>query len=346
MIIMLNNTTNRQDFNDSSPHGEAARLVAMVSVGNTKHPTAANLSIALARRGKHVCLITTSTPSGNNPLRSGQNRKSPLGELLTGQKLLAEVLSEGPSGTHVLPAENVFASFFHLEEAEQRVLVELLTELEEEFDYIIVEAVSEAEKSLLQICQAAPLILMSITPDADSLTSAFSLLQALKRQYKDQPIHIIVEMAENLPRAHDTFKKIRHAASKYLQMEPHYLGHLPFPQPPQIERNLAAASFHPDSLNGGQLDAIADRFCTIADMITPLTSLSHHFGELCSKQKILEESADTASVPGIKKAESTKIPALSTHHNPAGWHVRLSDRMALYDAVHYASMLGEKEKQK
>jgi len=338
-MVLMDNIAVTQDFNDSCPDGGTARLAAMTSVGMNSRATAANLSIALAGRGKHVCLITTDPASGNS-------RGAPLEELFAGRKLLAEILSDDRSGTQTLSVGSAFANFFHMDGNRQQMLVELLTELESAFDYLIVETASEADEGLLRLYQSVPVVLLALTPEADSLTSAFSLLRALKRQQIEPLIHVIVEMAGNLPDAHDTFKKLQHAASKYLQLEPHYLGYLPARQPVQscAEQNpTVAASCHPDSITASQWDAIVERFCAIAETVLPVTSLSAHFSELCSECQLTDEESDSTFAADIGMVESAERPALSTPYNPGGWHERLSDRIALYDAAHYASMLATRE---
>lgn len=341
------NSTNRPEYNAPSPPGDSARLAVMTSAGAGSRASAANLSTALAKRGKHVCLITTDSLSHNKPALSGQDRGSPLEDLLAGRKVLAEILFDGSAGTQILPAGNTFSNFFNLDEVQKKLLVDLLAHLEAAFDYLIVEAAAEADKGSLELYQAAPLILLTITPEADSLTKAFSLLRALKRKYTDQPIHVIVDMAGSLPNAHDAYKKLQHAASKYLQMDPHYLGYSPSPQPLQglaEPARCTADSPPPDPHAAHYLGAITDRFCAITEMIVPMTCLSHHFSELCSAQRRAEESIQSAaSAAEIKTAKIAETQAQSTHHNPGGWHERLSDRIALYDAVHYAAMLAERE---
>ena len=341
----MNNTINRQNINDLSPSTGPARQALIANIGANNRAIAANLSIALARRRKHVCLIAADSPSSNSSLLPEQSRRSPLEELLAGRKVLTEVLRDGPAGIRILSAGLTFTNFFHMAGTEQVMLVELLAHLETAFDYIIVETGPEADNGLLQLYQSIPLILLTITPEADSLTSAFSLLRALRSQTKNQPIHIIVDMAENLPNAHETFKKIKLAASKYLQIEPHYLGYFPSPQPLQgsVKRTLTPTDFYPDSQTESHMDAIADRFFAIAERTIPLTGLSHHFSELCSKRKLTAESVKFASEQESKAAESAQKLPLCTPHNPGGWHERLNDRIALYDAVHYASMLAKRE---
>ena len=343
----MNNTMMKRDINASSPPEGAARLVAMTSTGVNNHAIAANLSIALGKREKHVCLITTDCPSGNNPSLPGQNLESPLEDLLSGRKDLAETLLEGSPGTQILPVGSTFTNFPRMNGTQQRGLVELLIQLETAFDYLIVETAAEADGGLLELYQAAHFLLLIVTPEADSLTSAFSLLRAFKREHEDQPVHIIVDMAANLPNAHDIYKKLSRAAAKYLQMEAHYLGYFRSRQPLQgsVESRLAAANLYPDSLSVHQFEAIADRFCAIAETIVPSTSLSRHFSALCSAQITAGERIESASPAETETAETTETLTLKTAHDPGAWQAGSSDRISLYDAVHYAGMLAKREAQ-
>ncbi|MCB1872419.1 MAG: hypothetical protein KDI49_10525 [Gammaproteobacteria bacterium] len=335
----MNYTTDRPEIGAPAPHDGAARVAVMNSTGTNSRGSAANLSTALAKQGKHVCLITADNAVGNKPAVPGQAQGLSLQELLAGRKVLAEILLDGPAGCQILSTGNTFSNFLLMNGAEQILLVELLSQLEEAFDYLIVETAADTDKGSLQLFQAAPLILLTITPEAESLTKAFSLLRALKRNYAEQPIHVIVEKAGNLPDAHGTFKKLQHAAMKYLQMNPHYLGYFPAPQPQQ-------GSLAPDPHSDHYLEAIADRCCSILETIAPTASLSHHFDELRSAQKLTDESMASAPEADGKIARSAETRTLSTPYNPGGWHERLNDRIALFDAIHYAGMLAERESER
>ena len=253
---------------------------------------------------------------------------------------LAEALFDGAPApdTSDTACRRHICQFYRLQESEQSKFVELLVQLESVFDFIVVDAANETNDGLRHLCQSAPLILLTITPEADSLTSAFSLLRAIKREYKNQPIHIIVDLAENLPHAHDSFKRLQHAASKYLQIEPHYLGHFTSSQPQQgsSQRNLNATKLHPDTLTESQTEAIADRFCAISETLIPSTCLSRHFGELCFKGKNRQSDISAS----VRDSKSTEVQRLTAPHIPVAGD-RLSDRIALFDAIHFASMLGE-----
>ncbi len=338
------------DIPTSKPNSDElsqARLAVITSTGADSYScgSAANLSIALAKRGKHVCLITTHGPTDNNPKLSGQHLEASLEELLTGQKVLAEILHDGPERIQVLPTGNTLANFCHLDDVQQKLLIETLIQLEAAFDYLIIEITAEIDEGLLQLLRAAPLILLAITPDAASLTRAFSVLRALKRYYDDQPVHVIVGKVENLPNAHNTFKKLQHAASKYLQIEPQYVGFLPLERPlcNLTEQGLTKAKSHPDMLIDRYFKAITDRFCVAAEFIDSPTHLSNHFSEIHAAQQPFEKNNKSIAAPNIVNAEKREGSTPSNQNRPGQSYEELAVVNGLYDAVRYAGLLAESE---
>jgi len=338
-------TENKPYFNRLGPQSGGARVAVTASTGANNRPVAANLSIALAKRGKHVCLITTDNPFSSNAALTDQSWESPLEDLLNGKKLLAEILSDGSAGIQLLPVGNAFTNFFRMDGAKQKLLIELLAQLEAAFDYLIVETAAMADNGPLSIYQAAPLVLLSITPEADSLTSAFSLLRALRRQDEIPAVHIIVDLAASLPSAHDTFKNLSHAASKYLQIELQYLGYLTAQQPLQrlAKKDQAATNLYADSATDRYLNAIAERFCAIEEEMAPSTRLSRYFGEFCTNQKTAAERSRSAPISAAEPAERGYEETASNSHEPGQGQEWVSGRADLFAAIHYAGILAERE---
>lgn len=191
----------RPEINDSNLADNHAIVAVVTSTGKSGHSIAANFSTALARREKRACLITTE----NNSIQSEQNSDSPLEGLLNEQNVLAEMLFDGAGGVQILPAGNIFSHFPRMGKMKQELLINLLATLEAAFDYVIVDVPAEADKELLHLFKVAP-ILLSVTPQADALTTAFELLRQLKHKGVDNPIQIVVENATSLPHAHESFK--------------------------------------------------------------------------------------------------------------------------------------------
>jgi len=329
------------EFKDSNLAGHHAIATVLTSAGKNSRSIAVNLSTALGKREKQVCLITTAPGSG----QSEQYPDNSLEELLTEQKALADILVDGAEGTRILSAGSIFARFSQMGKIKQELLIDLLAKLEAAFDYVIVEAHANAVKELVHLFKALPLLLC-IKPQADSLTAAFELMRQLKHQTIDQPIQVLVEMATDLPHAHDTFKKLRLALAKYLQLEAHYLGYLPRPQlvPNPIPSSTSAEHISSALYTWNHLDSLVDRFCALHQGSSATPSLSHYYQRLCCTDQSGDIPAARLAMPTpIEKAGDPCEAEPRTGSSPVQEQIWFSDRAALLAAIHYASLLANRE---
>ena len=205
-----------------------ARVIALSSGkgGVGKSTLSVNLCVALAQQGQRVCLFDADTNLANVNILMGLSPRFTLQEFLNGERSIDEILIEGPAGVSIVPAASGIAEFIHLSDTQQKNLLAALQELEQRFDYLIIDTAAGIHDQVIQFLLAAPYTILVITPDPTSLTDAFSLLKVLKRYFFDHQVHVIVNMVSGLPAAHDVYKRFTLAAAKFLQLEIRYLGYV------------------------------------------------------------------------------------------------------------------------
>lgn len=194
--------------------------------GVGKSNISVNLSIALSQLGQKVCLFDADTNLANANILLGLTPQLTLHDFLTEKLDISEILTTGPGDIEIVPAATGIADFIHLSKPQQTRLLTALQDLENRFDYLILDTAAGIDETLINFLLAAPYTIITITPEPTSLTDAFSLLKVLKKRGFDQPVFIIVNMVTSLPSAHDAFKRFKGAVAKYLQLELRYLGYI------------------------------------------------------------------------------------------------------------------------
>jgi MinD-like ATPase involved in chromosome partitioning or flagellar assembly/NACalpha-BTF3-like transcription factor len=183
-----------------------------------------NLAIALAKTGSKVCLFDADTGLANVNVMLGLHPAYTLEHLFTGEKSIQDVVLEGPEGIHIVPGASGFAQCVELEVPQQKKLVESISALEPNYDYMLVDTAAGISPTVLHFVAACQVAAVVITPEPTSLTDAFSLLKVLRRRGYRRRVEIIVNMAANATQADKVYRRFQAAVKKYLDLNTDYLG--------------------------------------------------------------------------------------------------------------------------
>lgn len=213
-----------------SPRRGIAHTLAIASgrsgVGKTNIAT--NLGIALAARGHRVCILDADARPANLHALLGHAPRHTLDDLLDDTpRSLDEVLAEGPGGLRVLPLASALADHLSLTPEQQRRLMSAAEELESRFDFLLVDTAAGVRNTALQFLGAAQHILLVITPEPNTLSAAFALLQALARRGPVHPVHVLVNMAADPEAAQAAYGRFAATVEKYLRLKVGLLGQIP-----------------------------------------------------------------------------------------------------------------------
>ena len=210
------------------PARRPARVIAVTSgkggVGKTN--ASANLAIALAARGKRVCVFDADTGMANINVLLGFTPLYTLEHLLIGERSLNDVLIKGPGGIHIVPAASGVADCAELDEHAQTQLTAALRELESRFDYLVVDTAAGAGATVLSFIRAAHYAVVVVTPEPTSLTNAFSLLKIMKNRGIRRPTYLLTNQVGDAAAGLTLYRRLQAASRQYLHFNPAYLGHI------------------------------------------------------------------------------------------------------------------------
>ena len=210
----------------SSPRIPRVLAITGGKGGVGKTSVSVNLAIALARTGSKVCLFDADTGLANINVMLGLHPAHTLEHLFTGEKPIGDILLEGPAGIDIIPGASGFAQCVELGVNEQRRLVESISELEPNYDYMLVDTAAGISPTVLHFIAASQIAAVVITPEPTSLTDAFSLLKVLRRRGYRRKVEVIVNMASNARQAEKVYRRFDAAVKKYLGLQTEQLGAL------------------------------------------------------------------------------------------------------------------------
>ncbi|PCH85884.1 MAG: motility protein MotR [Piscirickettsiaceae bacterium] len=203
-----------------------AKVITITSgkggVGKTS--TATNLALSLSALDKKVCVFDADTSLANINILLGIHPEYTLHDLLTGDKTLKQVMVDGPRGLKVIPGATGIAEYANLSIEQKDTLIKALDELQQQFDYLIIDTAAGIGADVLDFVKASQFSIVVITPEPTSLTDSFSLLKVLKRANFDRTSYILVNMALDFENSQTIYKRFESAVNKYIEVDISYLG--------------------------------------------------------------------------------------------------------------------------
>lgn len=203
-----------------------AKVITITSgkggVGKTS--TATNLALSLSALNKKVCVFDADASLANINILLGIHPEYTLHDLLTGDKTLKQVMVDGPRGLKVIPGATGIAEYAHLSIGQKDILITALDELQQQFDYLIIDTAAGIGDDVLDFVKASQFSIVVITPEPTSLTDSFSLLKVLKRANFDRTSYILVNMALDFENSQTIYKRFESAVKKYIEVDISYLG--------------------------------------------------------------------------------------------------------------------------
>jgi len=240
-----------------------AKVIAISSGkgGVGKSNIATNLSISIANAGYKVCIFDADINLANINILLGVNPPYGLQHLFSENKSIDEITFRDTSGIDIIAGASGVAEFTHLTEQQQQQLLSALKQLEQNYDYLIIDTAAGIDDSVLSFLHAVPYIIITITKEPTSLTDAFSLLKVLKKQGYNQTVLAVVNMVTDLKIAKHIFSRFSEAVNKYLLLDVRLIGYIVMDNcvSQAVEKQQALINFFPQSPASICIDNIGQR---------------------------------------------------------------------------------------
>ncbi len=194
-------------------------------VGKTN--VVAGLAIALSRHGQRVVIVDADFGLANLDILLGLAPQSTLEQVLRGEKVLEEILIEGPEGVRIVPASSGVQELTRLDDAAELRLVQGLQRIAEDADWMLVDTAAGVHDSVVKLLMAAQQVLLVATPEPASLVDAYAVLKVLHLRDAEKPVRIVVNNAQSAEEAEETIQQLDLATRRFLGRPVEALGAVP-----------------------------------------------------------------------------------------------------------------------
>lgn len=205
------------------------RVVAITSgkggVGKTN--VVAGLAVTLARLRQRVIVMDADFGLANLDILLGLSPKYTLEHVLRGERVLEEILVEGPEGVRILPASSGIQELTRLDTAAELRLVQGLQRLSATADWLLIDTAAGIHDSVVKLLMAAQEIILVTTPEPTSLVDAYAMVKVVHLRDPQKPFWLLVNNGQGPEEAEETIAQLQAATERFLGRSLGVLGMIP-----------------------------------------------------------------------------------------------------------------------
>jgi flagellar biosynthesis protein FlhG len=246
-----------------------ARAIAVTSGkgGVGKSNLAVNLSVALAARGRRVCLIDADLGLANADVLCSVTPRFTLDDVVHERCRLGEALIHAPGAFQLLPGASGVTRMADLTAERQSDLIRRLSILERATDLIVIDTGAGINRNVLSFAAAAHTVLVTVTPEPTSITDGYGLIKALLRRAPDARIEVIVNMCAGAREAAAVFERINRVSKAFLNQPLRFGGFIPEDDRVRdsVHQRLPFTLLYPKCAAARKVIALAGRCATLYD---------------------------------------------------------------------------------
>ena len=204
------------------------RSIAITSgkggVGKTN--ISANLAISLARQRQRVVVFDADIGLANLDVVLGCRAESTLQDVISGEKLLKEVMHPGPGGIRFVPGGSGVDTLFTLNDDQRdRFLADLGT-LEADTDFLIFDTGAGLDGNVMTFLTAADEVFIVVTPDPASLTDGYATAKALFTAKPAARVSLVLNMVSSEYEAKQVYAHLAQVAQRFLSARLNLAGYV------------------------------------------------------------------------------------------------------------------------
>ena len=207
----------------------SSRVVAITSgkggVGKTN--VVSGLAVCLARMGQRVIILDADFGLANIDILLGLSPKYTLEHVLRGERVLEEILIEGPEGIRILPASSGIQELTRLDTAAELRLVQGLQRVSASADWLLIDTAAGIHDSVVKLLMAAQEIILVTTPEPTSLVDAYAMVKVVHLRDPRKPFWVLVNNGQNMDEAEETIAQLQAATERFLGRTLQVLGMIP-----------------------------------------------------------------------------------------------------------------------
>jgi flagellar biosynthesis protein FlhG len=192
--------------------------------GVGKTTMAANFAHYLALQGKKVLVFDGDLGMANVDIFFGVKPNGTLLEVIQGEKDLMDVITPVSSHIHLVSGGSGLVEMTRLNAFERKGTVDAISQLEHNYDYMVIDTSPGISDNVLYLNSAAQNITVIVTPDPASITDSYALMKVLYKEYKETRFTVLCNQVRDDAEGLSLFQRLADVTSRFLPIGLDYGG--------------------------------------------------------------------------------------------------------------------------
>jgi len=241
----------------------SARVITVTSgkggVGKTN--ITLNLAIALSKMGLRVVILDVDFGLANIDVMLGMTMKYTLADLISGERNIFEVLTDGPENVKFLSGGSGVEELLQIDKRQLGKFITSIGLLDKLYDVILIDTGAGLSNNVMSFVMAADEVLLVTTPEPTAITDAYALIKMISRRDRHKIVRIIVNKADSPKEANDILTKLAVVSDKFLSFNLQKLGYILYDElvPKAVKEQKPFCLSHPKSHISQQVWLLAER---------------------------------------------------------------------------------------
>ena len=242
-------------------------------VGKTTLST--NLAVALTMMNKKVMLLDGELGLANAQIALGCKTQYNLSHVIAGEKTLKEIIVTSRQGVLLVPGASGVHEMAAISPAITAGIVQAFSELDDDIDYLILDAAAGIAPSVLAFMEACQRRFIVVKDEPSSIADAYGIIKVMTRDLELDEIYLIPNMVESQAAGAQLYRRVNEVCDRFLGKTLQYLTSIE-----SDEMILAALKKYQSVMEFAPGSAGARDYRRLADAITHLPTISHASGGL------------------------------------------------------------------
>ena len=242
-------------------------------VGKTTLST--NLAVALTMMNKKVMLLDGDLGLANAQIALGCKTQYNLSHVIAGEKTLKEIIVTSRQGVLLVPGASGVHEMAAISPAITAGIVQAFSELDDDIDYLILDAAAGIAPSVLAFMEACQRRFIVVKDEPSSIADAYGIIKVMTRDLELDEIYLIPNMVESQAAGAQLYRRVNEVCDRFLGKTLQYLTSIE-----SDEMILAALKKYQSVMEFAPGSAGARDYRRLADAITHLPNISHASGGL------------------------------------------------------------------
>lgn len=241
---------------------QPTKVIAVTSgkggVGKTN--VSANLSVALAARGRDVMLMDADLSLANVDVLLGLQPVYNLAHLIRGEAELEQAIVSGPAGIRIVPASSGDRTMADLPQAAQAAIISAFSQLQRQPDVLVIDTAAGLAENVARFTQAAQHVLVVVCDEPASITDAYALIKVFSRDYGIRRFHVLSNMSRSRVDGRELFEKLLRVTDRFLDVVLTHAGTIPSDGylKKAVQEQRAVVDAYPDSWSAKAFGQLAE----------------------------------------------------------------------------------------